>query len=217
MDRARTVVLLGLFAVSGALDALSFLTYKAFVAAQTGNLILLPLALFAGLPALAWQASGASIGGFVIGAVAGGRLVRGRDRDGAWRTMTRVTLPMESALIALAALAWTLTNRGGSYPWLVLGILAIGLGLQASLARAISHRGFNSLVVTVSLTSLTSGSRLGADDAGWRAGAMPVVMVLAGASAGAIAFATHVPLGVCLAAIAVAVAVLAVVGRSIDG
>ena len=77
-DRLLPVLLLALTAVTGFVDAVSYLALgHVFTANMTGNVVFLGFAM-AKVPELSVARSGTALGAFVIGATLGGRLEVGR-------------------------------------------------------------------------------------------------------------------------------------------
>lgn len=73
------VLLLAMTTATGLVDAVSVLGHgRVFVANMTGNVVFLGFAV-AGLPGFALAASLGAVGGFLVGALAGGRFVAARE------------------------------------------------------------------------------------------------------------------------------------------
>src|SRR5436853_7402762 len=73
-EKVIPYALLGMTAVTGLVDAVSYLALgRVFTANMTGNVVLLGFAV-AGVPGLSVARSAAALGAFVVGAVIGGRI-----------------------------------------------------------------------------------------------------------------------------------------------
>ena len=188
VGRRRLVgALLILTAVTGLIDAVSYLRMgHVFVANMTGNVVFLGLALEPG-SGLSLPASAVAIGGFLAGAVVGGRLaVHLADRP---RTWLRTTFTAQAAILAVVTLLaglGVLTYTGG-LALLTTAALAAGFGLQNATVRRIAAADLTTTVLTLTLTGLAADSVLARGP-----GARPhrrlgsILAMLAGAAAGTI-------------------------------
>jgi uncharacterized membrane protein YoaK (UPF0700 family) len=174
-------VLIGLTAVTGLVDAVSYLGLgHVFTANMTGNVALLGFAL-AGAPGLSAIGSAAALLSFLAGAVLAGRLVRGSSGTPLNRWTSRA-FATEAALFALAALA---TSLGSVYPMIVL--TAAAMGLRSATVRNIGIPDLTTTVLTMTLAGLAADSSLaGGDNRNWKIRAAAVAALLAGAAAGAL-------------------------------
>jgi uncharacterized membrane protein YoaK (UPF0700 family) len=155
-ERPLTALLLALTFGTGLIDAISFLGLdRVFVANMTGNVVLLGFAL-AGADDLQVLGPVLALVGFLAGALAGGWLAE--------RLMTRprrwllVALGAQTTLIAVAvaiaaadpAAAWALSQQT------LIGLLAVGMGMQAATARALAVPDLSTTVVTTTLAGLAA-------------------------------------------------------------
>jgi len=174
-------VLIGLTAVTGLVDAVSYLGLgHVFTANMTGNVALLGFAL-AGAPGLSAIGSGAALVSFLAGAVLAGRLVR-------WSSgmplnhWTSRAFGTEAVLFAGAAAS---TSLGSVYPVIVL--TAAAMGLRSAAVRKIGIPDLTTTVVTMMLAGLAADSSLaGGDDPNWKIRAAAFAALLAGAAGGAL-------------------------------
>ncbi|ANP54750.1 uncharacterized membrane protein YoaK (UPF0700 family) [Streptomyces griseochromogenes] len=154
------VVLLALTVVSGLIDAVSYLGLgRVFTANMTGNVVILGFAA-AGAPGFSVPHTATSLGCFLLGAVAGGRVAT-RFGDGSHRDWTRLTLVAEALLVGVAAavaFVWPETN-GTRYA--LIALTAIALGLRNATVRKLRIADLTTTVLTMTLTALASESRLG--------------------------------------------------------
>nr|WSW63410.1 DUF1275 domain-containing protein [Streptomyces sp. NBC_00998] len=141
-------LLVALTFVSGVVDAVSFLGLDhVFVANMTGNVVFLGFAL-AGDRELSATASLLALAAFLVGATAAGRLRRGREP-------VRMFAPLVAVQAVLVAGALALTAGGGG-PLPVVGLLALGMGLQNAVVLRLGVPDLTTTVVTRTLTGLAA-------------------------------------------------------------
>ena len=210
------MLLLALTAVTGIVDAVSYLTLgHVFVANMTGNVVFLGFAL-AGAPGVSLAASLAALAAFFAGALVGGRLgVRaGADRG---RQLVAVTT-VGGSLLVLAAIAAAVAGQpvssGARYALIVP--MALTMGAQNAMARRLAVPDLTTTVLTLTLTGVAADSRL-AGGGGGHPGRrlLAVSAMLAGALVGAV-LVLHVDivLPLALAALIVEGVALAAARRS---
>jgi len=184
--RWTVAALLGLTVVTGLVDSVSYLRLgRVFVANMTGNVVFLGFSVdpHSGLSPIA---SLIAIGGFLMGALAGGRVaVWLASRPHRW---LRVAIGTEASVLALVAIltaAGVLPFSGrGDYATIV--ILAMALGLQNSTVRHFAVPDLTTTVLSLTLTGLAADSTLvggGGSRPHRRLGS--VAAMLAGAAIGA--------------------------------
>jgi len=150
----RTLVLLLLLtAVTGCVDAVSFLRLEhVFTANMTGNVVLLGFAL-GGVDDLSVIGSLLSLAGFLLGAYAGGRIVR--RGGGASRTVTTCLTVQTGIVCALAVvLAVSDPERHEAVRLVVTFLLAGAMAVQTSAARYVGVAGITTVVATTTLHGL---------------------------------------------------------------
>jgi uncharacterized membrane protein YoaK (UPF0700 family) len=183
---ALVVTLAALTAVSGFVDAVSFLGLgHVFTANMTGNVLLIGFA-FAGTPGFSAAASLCALGAFLAGAVIGGRLAL---RVHAVRNLLFVAMVIEAGCTTTTAIiAGSVPAIGSGWPrYAVLALLAGAVGLRNSAVRRVGVPDMSTTVLTTTLTGLASRSRLaGGTNPHARLGTTSVVSMFAGALAGAI-------------------------------
>jgi uncharacterized membrane protein YoaK (UPF0700 family) len=180
------VTLAALTVVSGFVDAVSFLGLgHVFTANMTGNVVLIGFAA-AGAPGFSMAASGCALGGFVVGAVAGGRLAR---RIRPPRDLLLVAMAIEATCTAAAAVvAGTVSAIGEGWPrYTVIALLAAAMGLRNTAVRRMAVPDMSTTVLTTTLTGLASGSRLaGGTNPRSRLGTTSILSMFGGALVGAV-------------------------------
>lgn len=138
----------------------------------------------------------------MTGAVIAGRTLK--PEAAGWSRRTTVLLAAVGLILSgIAAVLFAHAPREGDPVTVVVtGAMAAAMGLQAATARHLSVKDVTTVVVTSTLTGLASDSRLGGGTGqhwGRRLGA--VILILAGAAAGAALLNVHIGFGVLLSAI----------------
>jgi uncharacterized membrane protein YoaK (UPF0700 family) len=202
--------------VTGLVDAACYLGLgRVFTANMTGNVVLLAFgaARAQGLPVLAPTVS---LVVFLVGAAVGGRLAsRLVGPAGAQlsapvrRRWVTIALLGELLLVAVAAaVAVGLpVGGGGARRYLVIGLLAAGLGLQNATVRRLAVPDVTTTVLTMTLTGLAADSWLAGGHnprVGRRVAA--VGLTAAGALGGALLLRVDVALPVLASAVVIALA-----------
>ena len=210
-------LLLILTAVSGVVDAVSFLALgHVFVANMTGNIVFVGFAA-AGSRDVSLPASLEAIVFFIVGGLAAGRLAR---FAGPVNTdLVRAAVAVEFLLVAAAAgLSFALPG-GGAFRYGLIAPLALALGVQNATARRIAVPDLTTTVLTMTLSGIAADSRLAGGTGkrfGWRL--LAVGAMLAGALAGAL-LVLHVAVfaGLLLAALVLGVVAAAAHRRGTGG
>ncbi|HVO90946.1 MAG TPA: YoaK family protein [Casimicrobiaceae bacterium] len=180
------VLLFVLTFVTGLVDAVSYLKLgHVFVANMTGNVAFLGFAA-AGMADLSVPASLAAIAAFLIGATAGGRLSVhiGKDRV----RFFAVALLIELVLVAASWFASIDIADAQVLRYVLIGSLALAMGLQNAAARFLAVPDLNTTVLTLTLTGIAADSSV-AGGGNVRAGRrlMATLAMLFGAAVGALA------------------------------
>jgi uncharacterized membrane protein YoaK (UPF0700 family) len=205
--------------VTGLVDAACYLGLgRVFTANMTGNVILLAFgaARAQGLPVLAPTVS---LVVFLVGAATGGRLaaslvgpVGAETPAPLRRRWVTVALLLELLLVAVAAVValGLPVGGGGARRYVVIGLLAAGLGVQNATVRRLAVPDITTTVLTMTLTGLAADS--------WVAGGrsprtgrrvVAVGLMAAGALAGALLLRVDVAVPVLAAALVIALAAAA--------
>jgi len=155
--------------VTGLVDAACYLGLgRVFTANMTGNVVLLAFGATGaqGLPVLAPTVS---LVVFLVGAVAGGRLASrlvgpaGAEVPASVRRRwVTITLLLELLLVAVAGVValGLPVGGGGARRYVVIGLLAAGLGLQNATVRRLAVPDVTTTVLTLTLTGLAADSWL---------------------------------------------------------
>jgi uncharacterized membrane protein YoaK (UPF0700 family) len=179
------VALAALTAVSGIVDAVSYLGLgRVFTANMTGNVLLIGFGI-AGAPGFSIAASACALGLFLVGAVVGGRLARSiRDH----RSLLLTAVVLESGFTAVAAaIAGSVAVLDAGWPRLtVIALLSFPMGIRNSVVKRLGVPAMTTTVLTTTLTGMASDSWLaGGKDPHARNALISLFSLFAGALVGA--------------------------------
>jgi uncharacterized membrane protein YoaK (UPF0700 family) len=153
-------LLLLLTVVAGAVDAVSYLALgHVFVVNMTGNVVFLGFAA-AGATEISLRATLTSMGAFLVGSIAGGRLAMrlaadpGRLLEVA--TIIKIVL-VSGSLIVVVTTAGKLDD---THRDIVITLLALAMGVQNASARRIGIPDLTTTVLTLTLTAIAADSTL---------------------------------------------------------
>lgn len=215
-ERTLVAILLLLTVASGLLDGVAFLGLdQVFVANQTGNIMLLVISLPAGGGSTSVAGSLISVGAFVVGAVAGGRMTPpgGAARPSGLPIGAIRALAIEAVLFAAALAVWA-GHEGEAGRLVITALLACGLGIQAATARRVARMGISTVVLTQALTGFAQESPGADGKPGWWRHGLPVLAMAIGGVTGA-ALAANTASGVAIGgALLIAAGAAAAAARS---
>lgn len=160
-SQALPGLLLALTVITGVVDAVSYLAFDhVFVANMTGNVVFIGFGL-AGAPGISALAALVAIAAFLVGALAGGRLVRHLGGHRGHHLAVAATIGLAGLVVALlVSLIW---GHEADVPrYLLTAVLAATLGLQNATARSLAVPDFTTTVLSLTLTGLAADSRIGA-------------------------------------------------------
>jgi uncharacterized membrane protein YoaK (UPF0700 family) len=181
-------VLLALTALTGIVDAVSYLALgHVFTANMTGNIVLVGFELI-GTPGLSAAGGGLALLAFVVGAVLGGRLVRGTIGGQTYRWVSAALVAEGGLLCAAAAVvsgsAQDLSNQAEIYTAIVL--LGAAMGIRAAAVRRLAIPDLVTIVLTQTTAALAAESFLaGGRNARWEWRVGSIAAMIAGAAFGA--------------------------------
>jgi uncharacterized membrane protein YoaK (UPF0700 family) len=199
---------------TGVVDAVGYLGLdRVFTANMTGNVVILGMAL-TGAESLPVAGPAAALVAFFVGALVGGRVLRGAPAG--WSVRATAALLALAIVIAGAAVAALVCATS---PALELGVtiaVSFSMGAQAGVARHLGVADVTTVVVTSTLVGLAYDSRLGRGSSQkWVRRLLAVVAIGAGAVVGALLVRLGLAPGMLLcAAIVAAVAVAGHLGRA---
>lgn len=158
--RWLVAALLALTAVTGLVDAVSYLHIgHVFVANMTGNVVFIGFSLHP-RSELSAVASAVSVGGFVLGALLGGRFATWCScRPRTWLTTAFAAQAAVLALVAILGSTGAMTYSGDR-ALITIAVLATGMGLQNSTAYRLGARDLKTTVLTLTITGLAADSKL---------------------------------------------------------
>src|SRR5579863_316794 len=195
--------LLGMTAVTGLIDAVSFLALgHVFTANMTGNVVFVAFAV-AGVPGLSLARSLKALAAFFVGATAGGRLVARASADAQVRAAL-VVFALEAALLG-AATAAAFGYQGDPstqalHAYALIVLTALAMGLRNASVRKLAVPDLTTTVLTLTITGLAADSSLaGGTNPRWRRRLGSVVIMFGGAAVGAVLSPRSVPLTMALA------------------
>ncbi|GAA4879565.1 YoaK family protein [Actinomycetospora straminea] len=170
---------------TGLVDAVSVLGLgRVFVANMTGNVVFLGFAV-AGAPGFALAASLAALGGILVGALGGGRLVAARTSGRGRLLRDAVLVELIVVIVVLVLLAPLDGPPGTGTASVVAGLLAAALGLQNAAVRRLGVPDLTTTVLTMTLTGIAADERSGGPRVLTRR-VLAVVAMFAGAVVGAV-------------------------------
>lgn len=177
-------MLLALTLVTGLVDAVSILSLgRVFVANMTGNVVFVGFAI-AGAPGFSLAASLSALAGFLVGAALGGRLAPRLHRSRGQLLLAGAAVELACVTIGLIIVATAPTHLPGVTQDVAAGVLAVALGTQNAVVRALAVPDLTTTVLTLTLTGLVADARNGLNPASVRR-LLAVATMLGGAIAGA--------------------------------
>ncbi len=198
INHPLTRALLTLTFTTGLVDGVSYLGLgHVFTANMTGNIVLLGFGLVGGyqLPVLAPIVS---LLAFLVGSGLGGVLAR--RQSSRHHVHASWALAIETGLLALTTVvaAVKTPHKGELAGYLVIGLLALAMGVRNATVRKIAVPDLTTTVLTMTLTGLAADSKLaGGDGKGSVRRVAAVATMLLGALVGALELKVSVvlPLG----------------------
>jgi uncharacterized membrane protein YoaK (UPF0700 family) len=156
-------VFLGMTAVTGLVDAVSYLSLgRVFTANMTGNIVLLAFAT-ARVPGLSITRSLTALVSFLAGAVLGGRIMARAGADSHFRFATRAFL-LEVVLLtaaSLCAIGYTGNVVEPSVqPLALIALTALAMGCRNAAVRKLAIPDLTTTVLTLTLTGIAADSSL---------------------------------------------------------
>jgi uncharacterized membrane protein YoaK (UPF0700 family) len=196
-------ILLAMTAVSGIVDAVSFIALgHVFTANMTGNIVFLGFAI-GGVAGLSIWRSLLALAFFMSGAVLGGCMTRTMKPQDPGSTPVHA-LAVESILLWVASAV----SIGFRAPYednklkiaLVIALTAVVMGLRNAVVRKLAVPDLTTTVLTLTIAGFAADSSLaGGDNPRWGRRVTAVLAMLIGAIAGTsmLAYSVAVPLFVC--------------------
>ena len=208
-DKVLLGVLIAMTAVTGLVDAVSYLSLgRIFTANMTGNVVILAFAT-ARVPGLSVRRSGTALVLFLAGAILGGRIMSRASADSQIR-FAALAFALETAFL-LASTLCAIGYRGdlledSFQPFALIAFTALAMGTRNAAARKLAIPDLTTTVLTLTITGLGADSSLaGGSNPRWQRRVGSLLAMFAGAALGAIVVRHTV-----LAALALAVGLSAV-------
>jgi uncharacterized membrane protein YoaK (UPF0700 family) len=152
-------LLLLMTTATGLVDAVSVLGLgRVFVANMTGNVVFLGFAV-AGVPGFALAASLGALGGFLVGALVGGRLVTARGVQRGRLLRDTVLAEIVLLLVATGLLLPVPAAPSSLVATFVAALAAVALGLQNATVRHVAVPDLTTTVLTMTLTGIAADVR----------------------------------------------------------
>jgi len=204
-------LMLALTFSTGVIDAVGYLGLdRVFTGNMTGNVVILGMAIVGAddLPVLGPLLA---LVGFMAGAALGGRVLKGAGPG--WTGRTTVLFSLVAAVMMIVAVVLFVVEDDFSRATgiTITTVLGAAMGVQAATARFIAVKDVTTVVVTSTITGLAADSVLGSGQGRGHSlrRASAVLLILAGAAAGAALLNWHLGAGLILSgAITVVVTVL---------
>ncbi len=213
-DGLHLGLMLALTFSTGIVDAVGYLGLdRVFTGNMTGNVVILGMAL-TGADDLPVVGPILALVLFMVGAAISGRTLA-RLPAGWSQSSTVLFVCVGAVLLAAALPLLTITDPAEAVDFAVTGLLGLAMGMQAGAARHIGVKDVTTVVVTSTLVGLAFDSRIaGGSKQPWLRRGGAILLIGAGAAAGALLLQVHIGAGIlAAAAITFAVAVLGHLGR----
>jgi uncharacterized membrane protein YoaK (UPF0700 family) len=162
-EKALPYVLLVMTAVTGLVDAVSFLSLgRVFTANMTGNVVLLAFAT-ARVPGLSIARSLAALLAFLVGAILGGRVMARANPDSQIRFAAQAFL-LEVAFLFAASLC-SIGYRGdvleySFQPFALIALTALAMGTRNAAVRKLGIPDLTTTVLTLTITGIAADSSI---------------------------------------------------------
>jgi uncharacterized membrane protein YoaK (UPF0700 family) len=187
-DPGLPAMLLVLTAVTGVVDAVSYLGLgHVFTANMTGNIAFLGFAI-AGVPGVSATRSIAALAAFFAGAVAGGRMAFAMS-SGDRRTWIGRAFLFEALLLLAAGacgLGFAAIDEQPFALYAIIVLTAAAMGLRSATVRKLAIPDLTTTVLTLTIAGLAADSSLaGGANPGWMRRVSSIATMLLGAAAGA--------------------------------
>ena len=196
-------ILLSMTAVTGMVDAVSFLALgHVFTANMTGNVALLGFAI-GGAAGLSVSGSLMSLFCFAVGALIGGRMTRKMIPQDSGATLVRALVIETICFFIAAAVSIGFTAPYADHRQKIFSIIAltaVAMGLRNSVVRKLTIPDFTTTVLTLTIAGFAADSSLaGGDNTRWQRRGAAILAIIAGAAAGAalLRYSVAVPLLAC--------------------
>jgi uncharacterized membrane protein YoaK (UPF0700 family) len=190
-DSILPYALLGMTAVTGLVDAVSFLSFgHVFTANMTGNIVLLAFAS-TGVPQVSLARSITALLGFLAGAAVGGRIMASASAAGPQLRSASSVFALEIVFLVgatLAALGYSVVSSPHFLRlYAMIAFTAIAMGMRNAAVRKLAVPDLTTTVLTLTITGIAADSSLaGGTNPRLQRRIAAVVAMFAGAALGSI-------------------------------
>jgi len=162
-EKVIPYALLGMTAVTGLVDAVSFLSLgRVFTANMTGNVVILAFAT-ARVPGLSIAYSLTALLSFLVGAIFGGRIMAGAGADSQIRFAAQAFLLEDAFLFAasLCAIGFRSDLLEHSFqPFALIALMALAMGTRNAAVRKLAIPDLTTTVLTLTITGIGADSSI---------------------------------------------------------
>src|SRR2546425_3457162 len=162
-EKVIPYALLGMTAVTGLVDAVSYLSLgRVFTANMTGNIVLLAFAT-AHVSGLSIARSLTALLGFLVGAILGGRVVARANADSQIRFAAQAFLLEVAFLFAasLCGIGYRVDLLEDSFrPFALIALTALAMGTRNAAVRKLAIPDLTTTVLTLTITGIGADSSL---------------------------------------------------------
>jgi uncharacterized membrane protein YoaK (UPF0700 family) len=162
-EKVIPYALLGMTAVTGLVDAVSFLSLgRVFTANMTGNIVLLAFAT-AQVPGLSITYSAAALLSFLVGAISGGRIMARAGADSQIRFAAQAFLLEDVFLFAasLCAIGYRRDVLEHSFQtFALIALTALAMGTRNAAVRKLAIPDLTTTVLTLTITGIGADSSI---------------------------------------------------------
>jgi len=162
-EKVTPYALLGLTAVTGVVDAVSFLSLgRVFTANMTGNIVLLAFAT-AHVPGLSIARSLTALSAFLVGAILGGRVMARANPDSQIRFALQAFLLEVAFLLAASfcAIGYRADLLEGSFqPFTLIALTALAMGTRNAAVKKLAIPDLTTTVLTLTITGIGADSSI---------------------------------------------------------
>jgi len=202
-EKVIAYVLLVMTAVTGLVDAVSFLSLgRVFTANMTGNIVLLAFAT-AHVPGLSIARSLTALLAFIVGAILGGRVMARASADSQIRFATRAFLLEVAFLLAASfcGIGYRANLLEDSFqPFALIALTALAMGIRNAAVRKLAIPDLTTTVLTLTITGIGADSSLANDNNPRLARRVEsVAAMFLGAALGAVVIRYSISAALCLA------------------
>jgi uncharacterized membrane protein YoaK (UPF0700 family) len=162
-EKVIPYALLGMTAVTGLVDAVSFLSLgRVFTANMTGNIVLLAFAA-AHVSGLSIARSSTALFAFLIGAILGGRVMARANADSQLRFGAQAFLLEVAFLLAASfcSIGYRVDSLEHSFrPFALIAMTALAMGTRNAAVRKLAIPDLTTTVLTLTITGIGADSSL---------------------------------------------------------